>query len=79
VNVIFRKELAGAADPVSLRAELLAAYSAQLVHPYFAAERGLVDAVIDPAQTRAVVASGLAMLRNKQKPPPRRKHGNIPL
>ncbi|XVV07916.1 acyl-CoA carboxylase subunit beta [Actinosynnema sp. CA-248983] len=79
VNVIFRKELAAAADPAQLRAELLAEYSEQLVHPYYAAERGLVDDVIDPAQTRAAVARGLAMLRDKRRQPAARKHGNVPL
>jgi acetyl-CoA carboxylase carboxyltransferase component len=79
VNVIFRKDLAAAADPARLRSELTAEYTEQLMHPYYAAERGLVDDVIDPAQTRSAVASGLAMLRNKRKPPPQRKHGNVPL
>ncbi|MGV9773867.1 acyl-CoA carboxylase subunit beta [Streptosporangium sp. NPDC003464] len=79
VNVIFRRELAAAVDPAELRAELVAEYSEQLVHPHYAAERGLVDDVIDPVQTRAVVARGLAMLRNKRKQPPQRKHGNVPL
>ncbi|MDN3354740.1 acyl-CoA carboxylase subunit beta [Actinomadura sp. DC4] len=79
VNVIFRKELAAAADPDGLRAELVAEYTEQLAHPYHAAERGFVDDVIDPAQTRAAVARGLVMLRDKRTAPPRRKHGNIPL
>ncbi|WP_271220663.1 acyl-CoA carboxylase subunit beta [Streptosporangium carneum] len=79
VNVIFRKELAAAADPEELRSELVAEYSEQLMHPHYAAERGLVDDVIDPAETRAAVARGLAMLRNKRQTPPQRKHGNIPL
>ncbi|NUT98130.1 MAG: acyl-CoA carboxylase subunit beta [Saccharothrix sp.] len=79
VNVIFRKELAASADPVELRAELLAEYSEQLVHPYYAAERGLVDDVIDPSHTRASVARGLSMLHNKRRHPAARKHGNVPL
>jgi acetyl-CoA carboxylase carboxyltransferase component len=79
VNVIFRKELAAAADPARLRAELLEEYSEQLVHPYYAAERGLVDDVIDPALTRSAVARGLAMLRDKRRRTPARKHGNLPL
>jgi acetyl-CoA carboxylase carboxyltransferase component len=79
VNVVHRRELAAAADPARLRAELVADYTGQLVHPYFAAERGFVDDVIDPGQTRAAVANGLAMLRDKAKATPRRKHGNIPL
>ncbi|TCO54400.1 acyl-CoA carboxylase subunit beta [Actinocrispum wychmicini] len=79
VNVLFRRELAAAADPERLRAELIDEYTEQLVHPHYAAERGLVDDVIDPATTRIAVARGLAMLRTKRKLAPQRKHGNIPL
>jgi acetyl-CoA carboxylase carboxyltransferase component len=79
VNVIFRRELAAAADPGTLRTELIAEYADALVHPYYAAERGLVDDVIDPAHTRAAVARGLAMLRTKRELPLQRKHGNAPL
>lgn len=79
VNVLFRRELAAATDPEGLRRELVAEYAGQLMHPYYAAERGLVDDVIDPAQTRSAVARGLAMLRQKRGSPPRRKHGNVPL
>jgi acetyl-CoA carboxylase carboxyltransferase component len=78
VNAIHRKKLAATQDP-GLRAELVADYVAQLVHPYHAAELGLVDDVIDPAQTRAVIASALATLDGKRLQPPHRKHGNIPL
>jgi acetyl-CoA carboxylase carboxyltransferase component len=79
VNVLFRKELAAASDPAQLRSELVSEYSEQLMHPHYAAERGLVDDVIDPTHTRAVVARGLAMLRTKRKLAPQRKHGNVPL
>ncbi|WP_408608069.1 acyl-CoA carboxylase subunit beta [Actinophytocola xanthii] len=79
VDVLFRRELAAAEDRVRLRGDLVAQYTEQLMHPQYAAERGLVDDVIDPAWTRAVVAKGLAMLRTKRKHAPRRKHGNIPL
>ncbi|WP_078950184.1 carboxyl transferase domain-containing protein, partial [Streptomyces lavendulae] len=47
-------------------------------HPYYAAERGLVDDVIDPAETREVLVSALAMLRTKHADLPSRKHGNPP-
>jgi acetyl-CoA carboxylase carboxyltransferase component len=79
VNVIYRGELAAAADPARLRSGLVADYTQQLMHPYYAAERGLVDDVIDPAHTRAAVARGLLMLRNKRTFAPQRKHGNVPL
>ncbi|MFC4057220.1 acyl-CoA carboxylase subunit beta [Planomonospora corallina] len=79
VNVIYRRELAAAADPAELRPKLVKEYSDQLAHPHYAAERGLVDDVIDPVQTRAVVARVLEMLGDKRKPQPQRKHGNVPL
>ncbi|MFI7639283.1 acyl-CoA carboxylase subunit beta [Nonomuraea sp. NPDC049400] len=79
VNVIHRRRLAAAADPVAERAELLEQYKQELIHPTYTAERGLVDDVIDPAETRAAVARGLAMLRDKRKHPAPRKHGNVPL
>ncbi|GAA0975680.1 acyl-CoA carboxylase subunit beta [Acrocarpospora macrocephala] len=79
VNVLFRKELATAADPEGLRAELVHEYTGQLMHPYYAAERGLIDDVIDPEQTRAAIARGLEMLRGKRADPVQRKHGNVPL
>jgi acetyl-CoA carboxylase carboxyltransferase component len=79
VNVLYRKQLAAAADPAGLRSELINEYTRRLVQPYHAAEHGFVDDLIDPMWTRSVVARGLAMLREKRLPPPRRKHGNIPL
>nr|BFE50837.1 acyl-CoA carboxylase subunit beta [Saccharothrix mutabilis subsp. capreolus] len=79
VNVLFRRELAAAADPAALRAELIAEYTEQLMHPRYAAERGLVDDVIDPVQTRAAVARGLQMMATKRRGVPARKHGNVPL
>jgi acetyl-CoA carboxylase carboxyltransferase component len=79
VAVIHRNELAVAVDSAGRRSELAAEYAARLMHPYYAAERGLVDDVIDPAETRSAVARGLAMLRGKRGQSPRRKHGNVPL
>lgn len=77
-NVIFRKEIAAAHDPATRRIELIEEYREQLMHPYYAAERGLVDDVIDPRLTRATLSSALATLRSKQVPLPHRKHGNPP-
>src|SRR5690606_35822002 len=79
VNIIHRKELAATADPVTTRAELVDRYTRELAHPAYTAERGLVDEVIDPVETRAAVARGLAMLRDKRKQAVPRKHGNLPL
>ena len=79
VNVLHRKQLAAAADPAALRAELVGEYQDEYMHSQYAAERGLVDDVIDPADTRAAIARGLAMLRDKYTAGPDRKHGNMPL
>ncbi|MFG2877393.1 acyl-CoA carboxylase subunit beta [Streptomyces sp. NPDC048337] len=77
-NVVFRREIAAADDPEATRQRLIEEYREQLMHPYYAAERGLVDDVIDPAETRAVLIRSLSMLRSKQTSLPSRKHGNSP-
>jgi acetyl-CoA carboxylase carboxyltransferase component len=79
VNVLHRRDLSAAADPAALRAELVAEYTEKYLNPQYSAERGLVDDIIDPAETRAALARGLAMLRSKRKPGPVRKHGNQPI
>ncbi|MEN9792022.1 MAG: hypothetical protein RL330_100 [Actinomycetota bacterium] len=79
VEIVYRRELQQAADPVARRAELVAEYTEKYANPYAAAERGYVDDVIDPADTRRKVAAGLRMLRTKREELPRRKHGNMPL
>ncbi|MFB7447793.1 MULTISPECIES: acyl-CoA carboxylase subunit beta [unclassified Streptomyces] len=78
-NVIFRRDIAAAENPESMRAQRIKEYQSELMHPYYGAERGLVDDVIDPAETRAVLAAGLAMLRAKHAELPSRKHGNQPM
>ncbi|WP_407842029.1 acyl-CoA carboxylase subunit beta (plasmid) [Streptomyces sp. DSM 116496] len=77
-NVVFRREIAAADDPDAMRQEKIDQYKRELVHPYYAAERGLVDDVIDPRETRSVLARSLAMLASKHADLPRRKHGNPP-
>ncbi|MCD0485293.1 acyl-CoA carboxylase subunit beta [Streptacidiphilus sp. ASG 303] len=77
-NVIFRREIAAAEDPAAKREQMVKHYKAELMHPYYAAERGLVDDVIDPADTRRVLIASLAMLRTKHADLPSRKHGNPP-
>ncbi|WP_019544794.1 acyl-CoA carboxylase subunit beta [Streptomyces sulphureus] len=77
-NVIFRKQIAGADDPEAMRQRMVKEYKSELMHPYYAAERGLVDDVIDPAETREVLVASLAMLRSKHADLPARKHGNPP-
>ena len=79
VEIVFRRELSTAADPEARRAELVEEYTERFTNPYIAAERGLVDDVIDPAQTRVKVIAGLEMLRSKREELPKRKHGNVPL
>ncbi|WP_432194909.1 acyl-CoA carboxylase subunit beta [Streptomyces sp. bgisy027] len=77
-NVVFRREIAASDDPARTRAERLAEYRRELMHPYYAAERGLVDDVIDPADTRTRLIDALTALRAKHAPLPSRKHGNQP-
>ncbi|MEV8441846.1 acyl-CoA carboxylase subunit beta [Actinosynnema sp. NPDC051121] len=77
-GVVFRREIAAAEDPAMAREMRVAEYRAELMHPYHAAERGLVDDVIDPAETRSKLIAGLTALRRKHVPLPSRKHGNPP-
>ncbi|MGW0826085.1 acyl-CoA carboxylase subunit beta [Streptomyces sp. NPDC002845] len=77
-NVIFRREISAAEDPAAVRQQKIKEYAAELMHPYYAAERGLIDDVIDPRETRAVLIRALAMLRTKHADLPARKHGNPP-
>jgi acetyl-CoA carboxylase carboxyltransferase component len=79
VNVIFRRELAGADDADARRTELIEEYERKFANPYKAAELGLVDEVIEPRQTRPKLIRALEMLRNKREDLPPKKHGNIPL
>ncbi len=79
VGVIYRKEIAAADCPDETRARLIAEYKAELMHPYYAPERGLVDDVIDPADTRSAVARALELLSEKRPELAPRKHGNPPV
>jgi propionyl-CoA carboxylase beta chain len=79
VNILYRRELAEAEDPDTRRAELMTAYDDELANPYLAAERGYVDAVIAPHETRAEMVRSLRLLRTKREQLPPKKHGNIPL
>ncbi|NNE74194.1 MAG: acyl-CoA carboxylase subunit beta [Acidimicrobiales bacterium] len=79
VEIIYRRELQNAADPEARRAELVEEYTERNANPYVAAERGYVDDVIEPAETRRKLVAGLEMLRSKREEHPPRKHGNVPL
>jgi propionyl-CoA carboxylase beta chain len=79
VNVIHRRGIAAAPDPDAERARLTDEYEERFSNPYVAAERGMVDDVIEPRETRPRVVQALEMLRNKRESMPPKKHGNIPL
>ena len=79
VDIVYKRELATAADPAGRRAELVEEYTEKFANPYQAAERGYVDDVIDPAETRRKVIAGFDLLRSKREELPKRKHGNLPL
>jgi propionyl-CoA carboxylase beta chain len=79
VNILYRKEIAKSDQPEELRAELITEYDDELTNPYIAAERGYVDAVISPHETRVEITRVLRLLRTKRQTLPPKKHGNIPL
>jgi propionyl-CoA carboxylase beta chain len=79
VNILYRNDLKGADDPEARRAELITEYEDHLANPYLAAERGYVDAVIQPHETRTEIVRALRLLRSKRETLPPKKHGNIPL
>lgn len=78
-NILYRKEIAEASDPEAERKRLIDEYQDTLANPYIAAERGYIDRVIFPHETRMMVTRALRALRNKRASRPPKKHGNIPL
>ncbi len=79
VSIIMRKELESAQDPMKRKTELVADYREKFANPYVAAERGFIDDVIEPKETRPRLINALEMLQNKRDSNPPKKHGNIPL
>jgi acetyl-CoA carboxylase carboxyltransferase component len=79
VEILNRRELQQSADPVARKAELVNDYTEKYANPYVAAERGIIDAVIDPAETRRKVIAAFRMIATKREDLPKRKHGNVPL
>jgi propionyl-CoA carboxylase beta chain len=79
VNIIYRRDLAGSPTPETRREKLIDDYKARFANPYSAAERGYVDDVIVPHETRPKVITALETLLTKRVQAPKRKHGNIPL
>jgi len=79
VRIIFKREIASAADPERAAEEMARDYTERFANPYVAAERGFLDDVIEPQQTRSVLIRCLKLLRDKRREGPARRHGNIPL
>jgi acetyl-CoA carboxylase carboxyltransferase component len=79
VKILHRREIAASENPEALIAEFVADYRQRFANPYTAAERGYVDAVIAPAETRSALIKGLRLMATKRAPAPARKHGNSPL
>ncbi len=79
VNIIFRRELASAEDPVARKAELVNHYKEEFANPYVGAAYGHIDDIIEPRETRPYLINAIQMLRNKRDSNPPKKHGNIPL
>ena len=79
VNILYREELAEADNPDELRDELIDEYREEFANPYTAADRGYVDDVIEPPETRQRLVEDLEMLQGKREQTPQKKHGNIPI
>src|SRR4029450_13837502 len=79
VNILYRREMDGAADPAALKDEKTREYREKFANPYAAAERGYVDEVIEPRDTRRHLVQALEGLHTKRDQKPPRKHGNLPL
>ena len=79
VNIVMRRDIEEAEDKDAKRKELISEYKRKFANPYLAAERGYVDDVIEPAETRGRLIRSLRMLMSKREAVPPRKHGNIPL
>jgi propionyl-CoA carboxylase beta chain len=79
VNIVYRREIGASQTPEELRERLMEDYTARFENPYVAAERGYIDDVIEPHETRPRLIRALRLLATKHDPGPARKHGNIPL
>jgi acetyl-CoA carboxylase carboxyltransferase component len=79
VEIVHRRDLMESDDQSALRTQLVEDYEERYATPYIAAERGFIDDVIDPAETRRVLSRSLDLLRGKREDLPKRKHGNVPL
>jgi len=79
VNILYRREMEGAADPAAVRDDRAREYRAKFANPYIAAERGYIDEVIEPKDTRRKLIQALETIHTKRDQNPPKKHGNIPL
>jgi len=79
VNILYRREVDGATDPAALKDEKVREYREKFANPYAAAERGYIDEVIEPRDTRRRLIQALEVLHTKRDVNPPKKHGNIPL
>ena len=79
VNILYRRDMEGAADRAALRDERSREYREKFANPYVAAERGYIDEVIEPKDTRRKLIQALEVLHTKRDQNPPKKHGNIPL
>jgi len=79
VNILFKKQISAAANPVEERKRLITEYREKFNSPYYAAKAGYVDDIIEPKETRPKIIASLAALRDKFSAAPPRKHGNIPV
>ncbi len=79
INIVFRKEISEAKDPKQERMKLVSEYRRKFANPYVAAQKGYIDEVLEPAETRPKLISALEMLVTKRESRPPKKHANIPL
>jgi propionyl-CoA carboxylase beta chain len=79
VSIVMRKEMEKADNPTQRKKELISEYREKFANPYVAAERGYLDDIIEPGETRPRLINALEMLKNKRDSNPIKKHGNIPL
>ncbi len=79
VSIVFRKEMEKASDPEQRKADLITEYRNKFANPYVAAERGYLDDIIEPSETRPRLINALEMLQSKRDTNPAKKHGNMPL
>ena len=79
INIIYRKEIQAADDPEEFKKQRIEEYNYKYSNPFHAASNMLVDKIIEPADTRTQIIQGLKMLKNKKRPEPFRRHGNIPM